>query len=65
MTDSAPIQLGRTHARRLREVYRSAGWPWQDVLEVELLAAGLLERQRSPQGQETVRVTDAGWHTLR
>ncbi len=60
MNDSAPIQLGRTHARRLREVYRSAGWPWQDVLEVELLAAGLLERQRSPQGQETVRETDAG-----
>jgi hypothetical protein len=56
----APIPIGRLHARRLREVYRSAGWPWQDVLEVELLAAGLLERQRSAEGQETVRVTDAG-----
>ncbi|MDB5929366.1 MAG: hypothetical protein JWR60_1073, partial [Polaromonas sp.] len=31
--------LGRSHARRLREIYRSAGWPCQDMLEIELLAA--------------------------
>ena len=48
------------HRRRLREVYRSAGWPCQDLLEVELLALGLLERVRAPSGHETVRVTDAG-----
>ncbi len=36
-------ELKRQHARRLREVYRSAGWPSQDVIEIELLAAGLLE----------------------
>ena len=48
------------HRRRLREVYRSAGWPCQDPLEVELLALGLLERVRAPSGHETVRVTDAG-----
>jgi hypothetical protein len=36
--------LKRAHARRLRELYRSAGWPYQDVIEIELLAAGLLER---------------------
>ena len=39
--------LGRTHARRLREIYRSAGWPCQDMLEIELLAAGMLERVAS------------------
>src|SRR5687767_10324977 len=38
--------LGAVHARRLREVWRSAGWPCQDLVEVELLAAGLLERVR-------------------
>lgn len=54
------IALGRTHARRLREVYRSAGWPCQDMLEIELLAAGMLERVAGPAGHETLRVTDAG-----
>ena len=48
------------HQRRLREVWRSAGWPCQDLIEVELLAAGLLERVRDTQGRETLRVTDAG-----
>jgi hypothetical protein len=48
------------HRRRLREVYRSAGWPCQDAVEIELLAAGLLARERGPLGHETVRVTDAG-----
>lgn len=52
--------LGRVHARRLRAMYRSAGWPCCDGIEVDLLAAGLLERVRSAQGHETLRVTDAG-----
>lgn len=52
--------LTTVHHRRLREVYRSAGWPCQDPLEVELLAAGLIERVRGPLGHETLRVTDAG-----
>jgi hypothetical protein len=52
--------LTRAHARRLRDLYRSAGWPSQDALEIDLLAAGLLERQRSDTGHETLRVTDAG-----
>ncbi len=52
--------LSRVHARRLREVYRSAGWPCQDLLEIELLAAGLLARVTGASGHETLRVTDAG-----
>ena len=48
------------HRRRLREVYRSAGWPRLDALEIELLAAGLIERVRGALGHETLRVTDAG-----
>ena len=52
--------LGRAHARRLREIYRSAGWPCQDMLEIELLAARMLQRVASPAGHETLRVTDAG-----
>jgi hypothetical protein len=52
--------LTRAHARRLRDIYRSAGWPSQDPLEIDLLAAGMLERLQSPLGHETLRVTDAG-----
>jgi hypothetical protein len=54
------LPLTAIHHRRLREVWRSAGWPCQDLLEVELLAAGLLERVRDAAGRETLRVTDAG-----
>ena len=63
MDPSTPI-LTRQHHRRLREIYRSAGWPCQDMLEVELLAAGQVERVRSASGHETLRVTDAGIQTL-
>jgi hypothetical protein len=58
------LPLAAVHRRRLREVWRSAGWPCQDLIEVELLAAGLLERLRDPAGRETLRVTDAGLQVL-
>ena len=57
---SSTVTLKRIHAQRLREVYRSAGWPYQDVLEIDLLAAGLLERVTTENGHDVVRVTDAG-----
>jgi len=56
--------LKRIHAQRLREVYRSAGWPYQDMVEVELLAAGLLQRITNGSGHELVRVTDAGLNRM-
>ena len=40
--------LTRQQARRLRDIHRSAGWPSQDALEIELLAAGLLLRVMEP-----------------
>jgi hypothetical protein len=57
VTASAILPL---HRRRLRDLYRSAGWPCQDAIEIELLGAGLVERVRGPAGHETLRVTDAG-----
>jgi hypothetical protein len=60
---AAPVpgaELTRAHARRLRDIYRSAGWPSQDPLEIDLLAACMLERVRSGLGHETLRVTDIG-----
>ena len=62
-TAGAPA-LGKAHARRLREIYRSAGWPCQDPLEIELLAAGLLDRVQAATGHESLRVTDAGVRLL-
>jgi len=52
--------VGAAHRRRLRDVFRSAGWPCHDVIEIELLAAGLLQRRHDTQGRETLRVSDAG-----
>jgi hypothetical protein len=54
------LPLTVIHRRRLRQVWRSAGWPCHDMVEVELLAAGWLARVRSDSGHETLRVTDAG-----
>jgi hypothetical protein len=57
---STPGPLTRAHRKRLRDVYRSSGWPVQDNLEVELLAEGLLVRERDSAGRDLLRVTDAG-----
>ena len=60
MTSTSSPSLGELHRRRLRAIWRSAGWPSQDLVEVELLAAGWVERLRDGDGRETLRVTDAG-----
>lgn len=57
---TAAPTLAAIHRRRLRDIYRSAGWPCQDGIEVELLAAGLVERLRDADGRETLRVTAPG-----
>lgn len=61
---TAPPALGKVHARRLREIYRSAGWPCQDPLEIELLAAGLVDRVQSGSGHVSLRVTEQGVRLL-
>lgn len=53
-------RLGAIHERRLRALWRSAGWPCHDVVEAELLLAGALERRCDANGRETLRLTDAG-----
>jgi hypothetical protein len=56
--------LPLTHRRRLRDIWRSAGWPCRDVVEVELLAAGMLERRFDNEGRETLHLSAAGITTL-
>lgn len=57
--DAAP-ELSRLHLRRLRQVYRSAGWPCLDSIELDLLAVGWLVRECRVGEQERVRVSDLG-----
>ena len=54
------LPLPLPHRRRLREIWRSAGWPCRDTVEVELLAAGLLERRFDGEARETLHLTEAG-----
>lgn len=55
----------RAHLRRLRQYYRSAGWPCHDNIEIDLLAAGLVERSAADAaGLERLRVTEAGLAAL-
>lgn len=64
MSAPAAAALSGPHRRRLRELWRSAGWPCRDALELDLLAGGLLERVWDAEGRETLRVTDAGLQVL-
>ena len=56
--------LAKPHRMRLREIWRSAGWPCRDTVEVELLAVGLLVRRFDGEGRETLHLTDAGIQAL-
>jgi hypothetical protein len=63
MSDASTPVLPRSHGRRLREYYRSAGWPCQDTIEIDLLNAGLVERiaeRLDAGGCERIRVTETG-----
>jgi len=59
-----PIALTRFHRTRLMQIWRSAGWPCKDGLEIDLLAAGLIAPHLTPEGFETLRLTDEGIRTL-
>lgn len=61
---TAGPSLSRVHDRRLRAMYRSAGWPCLDAVEIDLLVAGLLERVVPAEGPEFLRLTDAGIQRL-
>jgi len=56
---SAPL-LTRHHRSRLMQVWRSAGWPCKDGIEIDLLAAQLLSLHVANDGRESLKLTDAG-----
>jgi len=45
-------------------MWRSAGWPCRDLVELDLLAAGLLLRHLDLHGRETLHLSDAGLQVL-
>ncbi|MGY0199151.1 hypothetical protein [Leptothrix sp. BB-3] len=59
-----PVAIGSVHRRRLRTLWQSAGWPCHDLIEAELLAAGLLLRVLDEQGRMTLHLSDAGVQEL-
>lgn len=54
------FQPTRPHRTRLMQIWRSAGWPCKDALEIDLLAAGLVAQHCTPAGHEQLRLTEAG-----
>lgn len=64
-SDSPPTApITRSHRTRLMQIWRSAGWPCKDGLEIDLLAAGLISLHIAADGCETLRLTDDGIRTL-
>ena len=61
-----PIDIAprRVHLSRLLTIWRSAGWPCRDAIEIDLLGAGWITLQASESGHETLRLTDAGIRLL-
>ncbi len=57
---AATPTLTRQHRARLTELWRSAGWPCKDGIEIDLLAAGLLMSLSDAAGREQLRLSEAG-----
>lgn len=60
MEYSSPIVPRRIHLTRLMSIWRSAGWPCRDAVELDLVAAGWARLAEGAGGHETIRLTDAG-----
>ncbi|WP_290901716.1 hypothetical protein [Aquabacterium sp.] len=50
----------RSHLSRLMKIWRSAGWPSRDPIDIDLLAAGWVSLVGDHPAQECLRLTDAG-----
>ena len=57
---SAAPTLTRQHRARLTELWRSAGWPCKDGIEVDLLAARMLLSLSDEAGREQLRLSETG-----
>lgn len=63
-TSPEALVVSRLHRTRLMQIWRSAGWPCQDGLEIDLLAAGLIRQDTGADGRPHLRLTDSGIQCL-
>lgn len=56
----AAITPRAVHLSRLRSIWRSAGWPCHDAIELDLVAAAWVGIERDAQGRETLHLTTTG-----
>jgi hypothetical protein len=64
MDSPLPIAPRRIHLTRLMSIWRSAGWPCRDAVELDLVAAGWATLAEDAGGHESIRLTDAGIRLL-
>jgi hypothetical protein len=71
VNNAAPVSLAhvaitpkRVHLSRLLALWRSAGWPCHDTVELDLVAAGWVTLHRDEQSRCSVQLTTAGIATL-
>ncbi len=64
MDSSLPISPRRVHLTRLMSIWRSAGWPCRDAVELDLVAAAWAEFAGGAGGHESIRLTPAGIRLL-
>jgi hypothetical protein len=64
MDSALPIAPHRIHLTRLMSIWRSAGWPCRDAVELDLVAAGWATLAEAAGGHETIRLTAAGIRLL-
>jgi hypothetical protein len=64
MDSALPVAARRIHLTRLMSIWRSAGWPCRDTVELDLVAAGWATLAQGADGCETIRLTDAGIRLL-
>ena len=64
MDHALPLAPRRMHLTRLMTIWRSAGWPCRDAVELDLVAAGWAALVDDAGGRETIRLTDAGIRLL-
>ena len=64
MDHALPLAPRRMHLTRLMAIWRSAGWPCRDAIELDVVAAGWAVLVEDAGGRETIRLTDAGIRVL-
>lgn len=64
MDAALPLVPRRIHLTRLMSIWRSAGWPCRDGIELDLLAAGWATLAEAAGGHETIRLTATGIRLL-